>query len=35
VADAVHAMRQAWRLGFMSKDPDLNERPRMALADLN
>ena len=35
VADAVHAVRQAWRLGLISQDPDLNEPPRMALADLN
>jgi hypothetical protein len=32
---AVHAVRQAWRLGLVSEDPDLSEPPRMAMADLN
>jgi hypothetical protein len=32
---AVHAVRQAWRLGLISEDPDLSEPPRMATADLN
>ena len=32
---AVYAVRQAWRLGLVSEDPDLSEPPRMAMADLN
>lgn len=33
VAGAVHAVRQAWRPGLISENPDLGEPPRMARAD--